>query len=223
MCVSLLCIMYFPDIVYLSYCARTWSLGRLHKHIFSVCVSLLCIMYFRCVVRFNKAALSASCWRSGGHDGDLTSLPSTMGHVRISHSSHHFATQASRSVDLAGWQAKMASIEIWIPWCNAHTPHYPCWCCSVVYLGQVTTMATIYQKLMNACPSTAGCRQVKANDCSTGSTSFVYNQYVCAHAHTHTHTHHMHLNKARGKVEVTQIKVKLWTILGRVRGHCKIS
>ena len=28
-------------------------------------------------------------------------------------------------VDLTGWQAKMASIEIWIPWRNAHMPHYP--------------------------------------------------------------------------------------------------
>ena len=26
-------------------------------------------------------------------------------------------------VDRAGWQAKMASIELWIPWRNAHTPH----------------------------------------------------------------------------------------------------
>ena len=46
-----------------------------------------------------------------------------MGHVRIRHSSHHFATQSSRSVDLAGWQAKMASIEFWIPWRNAYGPH----------------------------------------------------------------------------------------------------
>ena len=46
-----------------------------------------------------------------------------MGPVRIRHSSHDFATQSSHSVDLAGWQAKMASIEIldtisllrWIP------------------------------------------------------------------------------------------------------------
>ena len=48
-----------------------------------------------------------------------------MGPVRVRHSSHHFATQPSHSVDLAGWQAKMASIEIWIPWCNTnvHRPH----------------------------------------------------------------------------------------------------
>ena len=31
--------------------------------------------------------------------------------------------RASHSGDLAGWQAKMASIEIWIPWRNAHKPH----------------------------------------------------------------------------------------------------
>ena len=46
-----------------------------------------------------------------------------MGPVRVRHSSHDFGWQASHSVDLAGWQAKMASIEIWIPWCNAHKPH----------------------------------------------------------------------------------------------------
>ena len=47
-----------------------------------------------------------------------------MGPVRIRHSSHHFGWQSSHSVDLAGWQAKMASIEIWIPWRNAHKPHW---------------------------------------------------------------------------------------------------
>ena len=46
-----------------------------------------------------------------------------MGPVRIHHSSHDFGWQSSQSVDLAGWQAKMASIEIWIPWRNAHKPH----------------------------------------------------------------------------------------------------
>ena len=30
---------------------------------------------------------------------------------------------ASHSSDTAGWQAKMASIELWIQWCNAHGPH----------------------------------------------------------------------------------------------------
>ena len=29
----------------------------------------------------------------------------------------------SHSVDLAGWQAEMASIEIWITWLKAHKPH----------------------------------------------------------------------------------------------------
>ena len=48
-----------------------------------------------------------------------------MGPVRIRHSSHDFATQSSHSVDRAGWQVKMASIEIWIPWRNAHRPHWP--------------------------------------------------------------------------------------------------
>ena len=35
-----------------------------------------------------------------------------MGPVPICHSSHDFGWQSSHSVDLAGWQAKMASIEI---------------------------------------------------------------------------------------------------------------
>ena len=34
-----------------------------------------------------------------------------MGPVRIRHRSHYFATQSSHSVDSAGWQAKMPSIE----------------------------------------------------------------------------------------------------------------
>ena len=45
-----------------------------------------------------------------------------MGPARIGRTSHEFATQSSHSVDLAGCQAKMASIEIWIPWRNAHKP-----------------------------------------------------------------------------------------------------
>ena len=40
----------------------------------------------------------------------------------IRHRLHHFATQASHFVDRAGWQAKMASLEFWIPWRNAHCP-----------------------------------------------------------------------------------------------------
>ena len=46
-----------------------------------------------------------------------------MGPVRIHHSSHHFATQSSHFVDRAGWQVKMASIEIWMPRRNAYGPH----------------------------------------------------------------------------------------------------
>ena len=49
--------------------------------------------------------------------------PMGMGPVRIRHSSHDLGWQSSHSVDLAGWQAKMASIEIWIPWRNVHKPH----------------------------------------------------------------------------------------------------
>ena len=57
-------------------------------------------------------------WRLAGKNGF-----SGMGPVRIRHSSHDLGWQPSHSVDLAGWQAKMASIEIWIPWRNAHKPH----------------------------------------------------------------------------------------------------
>ena len=39
--------------------------------------------------------------------------PFQMGPVGIC--SHGIATQLSRSVDRAGWPAKMASIEFWIP------------------------------------------------------------------------------------------------------------
>ena len=40
---------------------------------------------------------------------------SPSGRMRIGHSSHEIATQSSLSVDRAGWQTKMASIEFWIP------------------------------------------------------------------------------------------------------------
>ena len=43
--------------------------------------------------------------------------------VRIRRSSHDLGWQSSHSVDLAGWQAKKAFIEIWMTWRNAHTPH----------------------------------------------------------------------------------------------------
>ena len=49
-----------------------------------------------------------------------------MGPVRTRHSSHDFGWQSSHSVDLTGWPPKMASIEIWIPWCNAHKSHLTC-------------------------------------------------------------------------------------------------
>ena len=43
-----------------------------------------------------------------------------MGPVGIRHS---IRENASHSVDTAGWQAKMVSIELWIQWCNAYGPH----------------------------------------------------------------------------------------------------
>ena len=47
--------------------------------------------------------------------GGLSGRYLAMGPVRIRHSSHDFGWQSSHSVDLAGWQAKMASIESGIP------------------------------------------------------------------------------------------------------------
>ena len=46
-----------------------------------------------------------------------------MGPVRTRHGSHQIATQSSHFVDRAGRQAKMTSIDIWIPWRNAHKPN----------------------------------------------------------------------------------------------------
>ena len=43
--------------------------------------------------------------------------------VRIRHRSHDFATQCSHFVDIAGWLAEMAPIELWIQWRNAHSPY----------------------------------------------------------------------------------------------------
>ena len=48
-------------------------------------------------------------------DFETSSKHGVDGPVRIRHSSHDLGWQSSHSVDLAGWQAKMASIEIWIP------------------------------------------------------------------------------------------------------------
>ena len=57
----------------------------------------------------------------------IFSLQNQMTHVRIHvrYSSHDFAISASsQSLDLTGWQAKMASVELWlwIPWRNAQSP-----------------------------------------------------------------------------------------------------
>ena len=57
-------------------------------------------------------------------DSKRIDLVPQMGPVRIHHSSHDFATQSSHFVDRAGWKAKMASIEFWMPWRNAHKPHW---------------------------------------------------------------------------------------------------
>ena len=49
-------------------------------------------------------------WLPAGHAVNSV-VNHWMGPVRIRHSSHDFGWQSSHSVDLTGWQAKMASIE----------------------------------------------------------------------------------------------------------------
>ena len=88
---------------------------------------------FLCVAQGNQSMRSSSIECDGGitwsqcllylhtlhcTDGDQWSLCQYV-------SSHDFATQSSHSVDLAGWQAKMASSEIWIQSRNAHKPRSP--------------------------------------------------------------------------------------------------
>ena len=47
-----------------------------------------------------------------------------MGSMRIRLSSHEFATQSSHSVNRAGWQANMSSLENWIRWRNVQRPDW---------------------------------------------------------------------------------------------------
>ena len=65
------------------------------------------------------------------YDFLFTAVQHQMGPVRIRHNSHDLGWQSSHSVDLPGWQAQMASIEIWIPWRNTHKPH----CSKILSLG----------------------------------------------------------------------------------------
>ena len=47
-----------------------------------------------------------------------------IGPVQTQKNSDEYDMQASHTVGGAGWQAKMASIEFWIPWRNAYGPHW---------------------------------------------------------------------------------------------------
>ena len=88
--------------------------------------SLLLILCLSCI---NHCVYSRAARLARGVHQKLTPVLSRpchsvkMGPVRIRYSSHDFTTQSTQSLDRAGWQAKMASIEIWIPWRNAHTPN----------------------------------------------------------------------------------------------------
>ena len=42
----------------------------------------------------------------------------------------------------AGWQAKMAAIELWIQWCNAHGPHCGSRTCSVSQSAELVSVTT---------------------------------------------------------------------------------
>ena len=73
-----------------------------------------------------------------------------IGPVQICHRSHEFAIQPSHSVDRAEWQAKMASFEIWIPWRNAHKPHYStCILQSVLqfFMPQLPLRSPVFQQI----------------------------------------------------------------------------
>ena len=58
-----------------------------------------------------------------------------------------FGWQSSHFVDIAGWQAKMASIEIWIPWRNAHKPFKA----AVVVAGGCFHFAPTWLIIRDAC------------------------------------------------------------------------
>ena len=69
-------------------------------------------------------------------------LLSAMGAVRIRHSIREFATQSVILLILV-WQAKMASIELWIRWCNAHGP-------PLNFQRRPILCTTLYRNLMQA-------------------------------------------------------------------------
>ena len=57
-------------------------------------------------------------WNTFGRDWCICIIvkSNTMGPVLIRHRSQEIATQPWHSVDRAGWQVEMASIEFWFPW-----------------------------------------------------------------------------------------------------------
>ena len=59
-----------------------------------------------------------------GHCQEIETMFQPIGSAQIRHSLHEIVTQPSHSVDRAGWQAKMASIEFWIPCRIAHRLHW---------------------------------------------------------------------------------------------------
>ena len=87
-----------------------------HWHVFleSFLAGCSLLLHFNLV---NRCAVCAADWLV------KASACFSNGPVRIRHSWHESATQSSHSVDQAGWQAKMASIEVQIPWGNEHKPH----------------------------------------------------------------------------------------------------
>ena len=80
-----------------------------------------------------------------------TGVEKNNGACVIRHSSHDIATQPSHSVDRAGWQSKMVSIEFRIAWCNAHRPHS-----TEVNHGNIVTLLLLLFASTNFCDFGSG-------------------------------------------------------------------
>ena len=108
----------------------------------------------RVKLRRNHATACTIVQRSG-YRNKINQGGHPMGLVRIRHSSRDFGWQSSRSVDLAGWQVKMATIEIWIPWRNAYKPHcggfYTCYAMRTSLIFSDGVMLKFREREENMC------------------------------------------------------------------------
>ena len=126
--------------------------------------------------------------------GDLDYMQ-MMGPVRIRHSSHDFGWQSSHSVDLAGWQAKMASIENWIPWRNAHKPHWKfllkfyVWAYVRVSCKLVSLIGFLSFFLAELIYSFQSKRNRERESQKSWQWWYWHEARTLKHTHTHTHSH----------------------------------